>query len=1187
MSFSQKVSLHHLVTEHLSVVTRAISNVLSTDVAEFTYAQIVAGLPTRDSYGDFHYTTDVDEGSPVLHHLSLCDRVLAKTRTFKSNFDPLSLQFDAYVLQAFQNERLGSRAFLLRLVELVAVACHQIAVFLYKLDHNLHKGQYEKWRIAREEVLRASWTRSVPLRLPPVPFFHRSYNADKQYPNGTADIAGYWAEAKILGGVVLFDRGKSDLECNRVFFHQSLRDGPRTIYPLTDIQFKDLTNFLLSERDVAAPECPLPIHGSKFNRPRYDPYFAMKYFHIFRDRFERTLPAEHRRPHKFSDRDYPEIEDQLWILNHQFKAGEKGEPVDEAEMAIRQAVQVTYDLGFRWLWIDALSGADNADAGLSIMRDPRKVKPCLLNLQGTHWPTAKIQACISIDFASKPFHPISNRGWVFQEEILATRRLYFGSRELFWRCFCDSSSESDPRYTNEVGDTKELDDLLGTDRRVAQLKEGFDYFRISLQYKDPWPKRKGLRDNHFDHWYALIADYNERELTYPSDVLPALSGIASAMAQLHGCTYMAGLWLEDLQVGLSWLREGRRRLEDDRLTLLNEKIDDNTDLDLMSFQFVTKKALTLEGLLRTAAIDFSHGARSGYSNILEGARWCYPIKDIVSGKGIGFIALDNNPDQVPVQLVHCLLCDHYCWKVTCLALALTNPATAEFRRLDEADYNLSGRFTRLLKSLNTDKFARQGAIEQDQAVIANPVDRGSVQRMFVPKTGLMSRSVLEKWIIMPWRWRLRDHLAGLEDGMVRMRVVLGDQQTKPCRKLPITFPTGRIEPTEAEEITIIPDPDADSINPINMIEPLPINVVQPPTSRKSKGISVENSANGQPLFISKAATTPTDRVQRSWKAIIAGYQGKTRSRPRGRSSEGSPNWSEASSCEKTYRTSTPRVISPLGSFRKRNASPTSVASAASWNTLKSKISVGNDRDMQREKIMRLIDSEDMLDPTSNPYLRCSHEKRILLLAEEMQSERHFEFSRFERLCLINILNARHELVKLDEMITYPTTINLTGERETEEKLCMALLRYHWAIDIFERFSKFKQPETVDRLRRFLQNNLPTGLLDAAGREQREIDVVGVTSSYGKGTEAIINYYRMYARYISLIVDNLARLLIAVVGGILLLVPMTVLIFVDSLGLTLGITFIFLLVFSVVLSLVSKASNDRSDPGCHSSLWRDS
>jgi hypothetical protein len=46
----------------------------------------------------------------------------------------------------------------------------------------------------------------------PTPFYHRSYLAHAQYPNGVADVVGYWAEAKIFGGVVIFDRGESGTE---------------------------------------------------------------------------------------------------------------------------------------------------------------------------------------------------------------------------------------------------------------------------------------------------------------------------------------------------------------------------------------------------------------------------------------------------------------------------------------------------------------------------------------------------------------------------------------------------------------------------------------------------------------------------------------------------------------------------------------------------------------------------------------------------------------------------------------------------------------------------------------------------------------------------------------------------------------------------------------------------------------
>jgi hypothetical protein len=50
----------------------------------------------------------------------------------------------------------------------------------------------------------------------------------------------------------------------------------------------------------------------------------------------------------------------------------------------------------------------------------------------------------------------------------------------------------------------------------------------------------------------MVTEYTMRWLTYPSDVLPALSGLANAMARTHGCSYLAGLWNEDLKIGLAW-----------------------------------------------------------------------------------------------------------------------------------------------------------------------------------------------------------------------------------------------------------------------------------------------------------------------------------------------------------------------------------------------------------------------------------------------------------------------------------------------------------------------------------------------------------------------------------------------------------------------------------------------------------
>ncbi len=221
---------------HTGAFTEALSRVLSTEVAEFTYAQIIDGLPTEKSFAEFDWHR---EGHPVfeLEHTSLCPGVLERIREFRHVFDPLALTFPLAVkflhflfidscqraseltrvvlqlLSEFQKTHPGTQRFELRLIELLAVACHQIAVFLYNLDDGVHKHcVYETWRNLPREPPRGE----QPVEfIPPTVFYHGMYFASEQYPNGVADIVGYWAEAKIFGGVVLFDRGESGTEVSK------------------------------------------------------------------------------------------------------------------------------------------------------------------------------------------------------------------------------------------------------------------------------------------------------------------------------------------------------------------------------------------------------------------------------------------------------------------------------------------------------------------------------------------------------------------------------------------------------------------------------------------------------------------------------------------------------------------------------------------------------------------------------------------------------------------------------------------------------------------------------------------------------------------------------------------------------------------------------------------------------------
>jgi len=97
-------------------------------------------------------------------------------------------------------------------MEIIAILCHDIAVDLYiKYEGGIHKPDPANARRKPPPEL------SPGLILPPTPplpaeFFHPYYQDWEQYPNGVADVVGYWAEYRLFGGVILFDRGESGTE---------------------------------------------------------------------------------------------------------------------------------------------------------------------------------------------------------------------------------------------------------------------------------------------------------------------------------------------------------------------------------------------------------------------------------------------------------------------------------------------------------------------------------------------------------------------------------------------------------------------------------------------------------------------------------------------------------------------------------------------------------------------------------------------------------------------------------------------------------------------------------------------------------------------------------------------------------------------------------------------------------------
>lgn len=142
------------------------------------------------------------EGRDFVPNCSALKQVLFPARGEKANGKPPQL------LRDFQDARPGTKEHILSLIELLARSCHEIAILIFQLDKGVHKhALYEAWRDAQDEDLL-----KPGCKRPPCAFSNTEYQFHEQYPNGIADVAGYWAESKIFGGVVVFDRGPSGTE---------------------------------------------------------------------------------------------------------------------------------------------------------------------------------------------------------------------------------------------------------------------------------------------------------------------------------------------------------------------------------------------------------------------------------------------------------------------------------------------------------------------------------------------------------------------------------------------------------------------------------------------------------------------------------------------------------------------------------------------------------------------------------------------------------------------------------------------------------------------------------------------------------------------------------------------------------------------------------------------------------------
>lgn len=407
---------------------------------------------------------------------------------------------------------------------------------------------------------------------------------------------------------------------------------------------------------------------------------------------------------------------------------------------LEQAIDVTRRLGCRYLWVDALcivqdwdedrnreianmgevyrnaimtiAAANGVDvyAGLYVDRHPLSYGPLALTIQVTmDGESRDLKAIVFQEQSSELL--LRRRLWVLQEEILSPRTLLFGPDGLRWECSEIGLEQGDPigERPEESGGTK----MKAWISKCSRIGHG------------EFPS---------EDWYTLICHYSMRIGTDVADQLPAIAGVVKVMSGFHNWQYLAGLWREDLVYGLGWYKDvladrHPRSTEDtnaegfsyiapswswasrpngsigyekrhhfnlqrELVTYIEARCGPKSTNDGPFGRVAPGSFLRLKGRLKAARArpitnEYVYNS-ARYSEVWDYricGSWASEVVDPTSGKIVGFIFLDNQPDKTKTFEIWCLpilelnrtaRCPYY---ALCLGLVKNGESGEGFRRV--------------------------------------------------------------------------------------------------------------------------------------------------------------------------------------------------------------------------------------------------------------------------------------------------------------------------------------------------------------------------------------------------------------------------------------------------------------------------------------------------------------------------
>ncbi|KAI1370305.1 HET-domain-containing protein [Hypoxylon crocopeplum] len=233
--------------------------------------------------------------------------------------------------------------------------------------------------------------------------------------------------------------------------------------------------------------------------------------------------------------------------------------VHKIPRSVADAIEVTRQLSYRYLWVDALciiqdsledklkelpimakiyqqsavtiSAANSPAASEGFLKSPVppvfKVQPFQITIGKGSPQFPYTNLCLGFREETPSLtDPIDSRGWTLQEWALSSCRLRFTSRGIQWTC---NKLVVDPSS------------LSGEEHQDPPIQFSLD----------------GYSQNYFREASAITSieirsQYAQRSLSFPTNKLAAISAVAPMAAEENKMTYVAGLWKEALLVDLQW-----------------------------------------------------------------------------------------------------------------------------------------------------------------------------------------------------------------------------------------------------------------------------------------------------------------------------------------------------------------------------------------------------------------------------------------------------------------------------------------------------------------------------------------------------------------------------------------------------------------------------------------------------------